>query len=55
MTITSICGYTRESGYETCELEVNGSGYELLFDFCNAGDGLLVLQEKVIRLRSREP
>ena len=43
MTLIWICGYARESGYETRDLEVNGSGYELLFDFRNVGDGLLVL------------
>jgi hypothetical protein len=33
MTMIWVCGYARESGYETCDLELNGSGYELLFDF----------------------
>ena len=54
MTIVWICGFARESGYETRELEVKGLGYELLSDFCNAGDGLLVLYEQGIPLRSTE-
>jgi len=54
MTIVWICGYARESVYETCELEVIGLCYELLFDFCNAGDGLLVLYERGIPLRTAE-
>ena len=54
MTIVWICGYARDSGYGTWELEVNGLGYELLFDFCNADDGLLVLYEQGIPLWSAE-